>query len=47
MSHKNIIKYVLILKIIRFQYSTNHKLPFNCHYFMVQDNEFKQWLSKK
>ena len=23
------------------------KLPFNCHYFMVQDNEFNQWLKKK
>ncbi len=23
------------------------KLPFNCHYFTVQDNEFNQWLKKK
>jgi len=23
------------------------KLPFNCHYFMVQDNEFNQWIKKK
>ncbi len=22
-------------------------LPFNCHYFAVQDNEFNQWLKKK
>ena len=25
----------------------NQKIPLNSHYFMVQDNEFKQWLSKK
>ncbi len=23
------------------------KLPFNCHYFLVQDNEFNQWIKKK
>ena len=23
------------------------KLPFNCHYFMVQDNEFNQWINKR
>ena len=26
---------------------TNQKIPLNSHYFMVQDNEFKLWLSKK
>ncbi len=24
-----------------------NELPFNCHYFMVQDNEFNQWIKKK
>ena len=24
-----------------------NKLPFNCHYFTVQDNEFSQWIKKK
>ena len=22
-------------------------LPLNCHYFIVQDNEFNQWIKKK
>ena len=26
---------------------TKNKLPYNCHYFMVQDNEFNQWIKKK
>lgn len=29
-----------------FIYNKNH-LPFNCHYFTVQDNEFSQWIKKK
>jgi len=27
-------------------YSQN-ELPYNCHYFKVQDNEFNQWINKK
>tara|TARA_Y100000591_G_scaffold46512_1_gene34942 strand:+ start:2093 stop:2653 length:561 start_codon:yes stop_codon:yes gene_type:complete len=23
------------------------ELPFNCHYFMVQDNEFDQWINER
>ena len=26
---------------------TKNKLPYNCHYFMVQDNEFNQWINKR
>ena len=35
-----------VIKDAKHQAKKN-KLPFNCHYFTVQDNEFSQWIKKK
>ena len=45
-TNKN-IKIVINLKSDNVSLINQHKIPENCHYFIVEDNEFNLWLNNK